>query len=128
MQRQKAYQTTYYNQNARDLPSLKTGGTVYVQLTPNTRNWTPGLIIERTNPRMYKVRTLNGEIYIRNRNFIRPRYIDSKQSLDTTKGNTEPVEHTPQYHRPKRMAKRPQRLIEIINYMRTDKLRPYRQS
>ena len=101
MQRQKFDQTTYYNQSARDLPSLMTGGTVYVQLTPNTRNWTSGLIIERINPRTYKVRTLNGGIYIRNRKFIRPRYTDSKQSLENAKGNTEPVDHTPQYHRPK---------------------------
>ena len=83
------------------LPSLKTGGTVYVQLTPNIRNWTPGLIIGRINPRTYRVRTLNGGIYIRNRKFIRPRYTDSKQSLETTKENTEPAKHTPQCHRPK---------------------------
>ena len=116
MQRQKSYQVTYYNQDTRDLPSLKTGGTVYVQLTPNIRNWTPGLIIGRINPRTYKVRTLNGGIYIRNRKFIRPRYTDSKQSLATTKGNTEPTEHTPQYDRPKQIT-RSQRLIEIMNYI-----------
>ena len=34
MQRQKQYQTKYYNRNARDLPSLKTGRPVYVQLVP----------------------------------------------------------------------------------------------
>ena len=117
MQRQKSYQTTYYNRNARDLPSLKTGGTVYIQLTLNTRNWIPGLITERINQRTYKVRTPNGGTYIRNRKFIRPRYIDLKQSLETIRRNTEPAEHIPQYLRPKQMTKRPQRLIETMNYM-----------
>ena len=32
MQRQKHHQTKYYNRNTRDLPSLKTGRSVYVQL------------------------------------------------------------------------------------------------
>ena len=48
MQRQKQQQTNYYNRNARDLPSLKTGRPVYVQLVPKTRNWIPGHIIEKT--------------------------------------------------------------------------------
>ena len=47
MQRQKQQQTNYYNRNTRDLPSLKTGRPVYVQLVPKTRNWIPGYIIER---------------------------------------------------------------------------------
>ena len=83
MQKQKSLQVTHYNQNARDLPSLKTGRTVYVQLIPKTRNWTPGFIIGIISPRTYKVKTLNGGIYIRNRKFIKPRYTDSRQSLET---------------------------------------------
>ena len=125
MQRQKSYQTTYYNQNARDLPSLKTGETVYLQLTLNTGNWLPGLITERINPRTCKLRTPNGGTYIRNRKFIRPRYIDLKQSLETIRRNTEPAEHIPQYLMPKQMTKRQQRLIETMNYMQANDLRPY---
>ena len=53
------------------------------------------------------MRTLNGGIYIRNRNFIRPRYTDSKQNLEITKGNIEPAENTPQYDRPKQITRRP---------------------
>ena len=89
------------------------------------KNWTPGLIIRRVSPRTYRVRTLNGGIYIRNRKFIRPRYTDSKQSLETAKGDTKPAEHTPQNHRPKQTTKRPQRLKKIMNYIQTDNLRPY---
>ena len=72
MQRQKHHQTKYYNRNTRDLPSLKTGRPVYVQLVPKTRNWMPGHITERLSSRTYKVKTYNGGIYIRNRKFIKP--------------------------------------------------------
>ena len=83
MQKQKQQQTNYYNRNARDLPSLKTGRPVYVELVPKTRNWIPGHIIERLSRRTYKIKTYNGGIYVRNRKFIKPRYVDSRQSLQT---------------------------------------------
>ena len=67
MQQQKQQQTHYYNRNARDLPSLKTGQPVYVQLVPKTRNWIQGHVTERLSQRTYKVKTYNGGIYIRNR-------------------------------------------------------------
>ena len=89
MQRQKCQQTKYYNRNTRDLPSLKTGRPVYVQLVPKTRNWIPGHIIERLSSRMYKVKTYNGGIYIWNRKYIKPQYTDSKQSLQTTRTTTD---------------------------------------
>ena len=72
MQRHKQQQTNYYNRNARDLPSLKIGRPVYVQLVPKTRNWIPGYIIERLSLRTYRVKTYNGGTYIRNRKFIKP--------------------------------------------------------
>ena len=96
MQRQKQQQTNYYNRNARDLPSLKTGRPVYVQLVPKTRNWIPGHIIERLSLRTYKVKTYNGGIYIRNRKCIKPRYIDSKQSLQTNRMTTDSREQLEQ--------------------------------
>ena len=79
MQRQKQQLTNYYNRNARDLPSLKTGRPVYVQLVPKTRNWIPGHTIEGLGLRTYKVKTYNGGTYIRNRKFIKPWYTDSKK-------------------------------------------------
>ena len=51
MQQQKRQQTHYYNRNARDLPSLKTGQPVYVQLVPKTRNWIQGHVTEETKPK-----------------------------------------------------------------------------
>ena len=114
MQRQK-HQTKYYNRNARDLPSLKTGRPVYVQLVPKTRNWTPGYIIKRLSSRTYKVKTYNGEIYIRNRKFIKPQYTDSKQSLQTREATTDSREQLEHKHRPRHTTRKPQRLIEIMN-------------
>ena len=115
MQKQKHHQTKYYNRNARDLPSLKTGRPVYVQLVLRTGNWTPGYITERLSSRTYKVNTYNGGIYIRNRKFIKPRYTDSKQSLQTTKATTESREQLEHNQRLRHTTRKPQRLIEIIN-------------
>ena len=121
MQKQKQQQASYYNRNARDLPSLKTGEPVYVQLVPKTRNWTPGHIIKRLSQRAYKVKMHNGGIYIRNRKFIKPQYIDSRQSLQTTNrkviitDSQEQIEHSKHQQRSRRIIKRPQRLIETMN-------------
>ena len=65
MQQLKRQQRHYYNRNSRDLPSLKTGQPVYVQLVPKTRNWTQGHVIERLSQRTYKVKTYNGGTYNR---------------------------------------------------------------
>ena len=119
MQKQKQQQINHYNRNARDLPSLKTGRPVYVQLIAKTRNWIPGHIIERLSQRTYKVKTRNGGTYTRNRKFIKPRYIDSRQSLQINNRVTdtlrEPTEQSEYSLRPKRNTRRPQRLIEIMN-------------
>ena len=119
MQKHKQQQTNYYNRNARDLPSLKTGRPVYVQLLPKARNWIPGHIIERLSQRTYKVKMHNGGIYIRNRKFIKSRYIDSRQSLQTnnrvTTDSREQLEQLKYNQRPKRTTRKPQRLIEIMN-------------
>ena len=102
MQRQKHQQTKYYNRNARDLPSLKTGRPVYVQLVPKTRNWIPGYMIERLSSRTYRVKTHNGGIYIRKRKFIKPQNTDSNQSLQTTKATTDSREQLEHNQRPRR--------------------------
>ena len=44
-QRMKLQQAKHYNKNAKDLPKLNIGDTVYVQLKPNVRKWTPSIII-----------------------------------------------------------------------------------
>ena len=49
MQHQKHEQAKCYNKSAKDLPSLKTGDVVYVQLVPNMRKWIPGIVIERVS-------------------------------------------------------------------------------
>ena len=108
-----------YNRNRGDLPSLKTGRPVYVQLVPKTRNWIPGHIIERLSQTTYKIKTYNGGVYVRNRKFIKPRYVDSRQSLQTNNrmatDSREQLEQLKHHQRPKRTTRRPQRLIEIMN-------------
>ena len=118
MQQLKQQQRHYYNRNSRDLPSLKTGQPVYVQLVPKTRNWTQGYVIDRLSQRTYKVKTYNGGTYIRNRKFIKTRYIDSRQSLQTSNRVThtqETVSKQLEHSRPRRTIRKPQRLIETIN-------------
>ena len=58
MQHEKHEQAKHYNKSARDLPSLKTGNAVYIQLVPNTGKWIPGIINERVSAQSYKVKTI----------------------------------------------------------------------
>ena len=88
MQHQKHQQASHYNKSSRDLPSLKTGDVVYIQLMPNVRRWIPATIVETLSARSYRVKTIKGTIYIRNRKFIRIRYTDSRQSLQTIPKDT----------------------------------------
>ena len=88
MQHQKYQQAKHYNKSARDLPSLKTGDAVYIQLVPNVRRWILGTVVERLSARSYKVKTIKGGIYVRNRQFIRIRYTDLRQSLENIPKST----------------------------------------
>ena len=115
MQCQKHKQAKCYNKSAKDLPSLKTGDAVYVQLGPKIRKWIPGIAIERIRARSYKVKTIKGGIYIRNRKFIRIKHTDLKQSLQTTKENRVPSYNDTHTGRPERITRRPQRLVESMN-------------
>ena len=113
MQKQKHHQTKYYNRNARDLPSLKTGRPVYATSTKNKK------LNTRTHHRETKLKkiqnkTHNRGIYVRNRKFIKPRYTDSRQNLHTREETIDPAKQTPYNHKPKWINRRPQMLIEII--------------
>ena len=88
MQHQKHEQVKHYNKSAKDLTSLKTEDAVYFQLVPNMRRWIPAVVIERISARSYKVKTIKGGIYIGNRKFIKVKYTDLRQSLQTTKKHT----------------------------------------
>ena len=88
MQHEKHEQAKCYNKSARDLPSLKTRDAVYIQLVPNIRRWIPATVIKVLSARSYKVKTIKRGIYVRNRKFIRIKYIDSRQSLKTTRKDT----------------------------------------
>ena len=66
MEHQKYQQAKHYNKSARNLPSLKTGDAVHVQLVPNVRKWVPRTITEIISARSYKVKTLIGGVYVIN--------------------------------------------------------------
>ena len=119
VQHQKHEQAKYYNKSAKDLPSLKTGNAVYIELVPNVRRWIPATVIEVLSTRSYKVKTIKGGIYVRNRKFIRIKHTDLRQSLKTTPKDTVLGEGTIHTDRPKRIMRRPQRLIESMNFIWT---------
>ena len=117
MQRMKLQQARHYNKSARDLPKLNIGDTVYVQLKPNIRKWTPGIIVHTglENSRTYSVQTIQGGQYVRNRKFFRIRYTNNQQCT------TQSMKSAPQYYQPtqqnintrlRRITRKPQRLIE----------------
>ena len=64
MQHQKHEEAKCFNKSAKDLPSLRTGDAVYVQLVPNLRRWIPATVIERISTRSYKVKAIKGGIDI----------------------------------------------------------------
>ena len=117
MQQQKHQQVKYYNQSARDLPSHMTGDAVHVKLVPNTRRWTPGTIVEILGARTYRVKTVKGGTYIWNRKFFKIRHKDYGQSPQTAQKSPTPSENTTHTSRPKRLTRRPQRLIKSMNFI-----------
>ena len=118
-QHQKHTQAKCYNKSARDLPSLKTGDAVHSQLIPNMRKWVSGTIIGITDTWSYKVRTLMGRGYVRNQKFIKISHTDSRQSPKTTQRNIGSNEDNTHTDRPKRVSRKPQRLIESMNSIQT---------
>ena len=68
MQNQWHEQAKCYNKSAKDLPSLKTGDTVYVQSVPNVRRWIPATVIERISTRSYKVKLSKEEYTLETEN------------------------------------------------------------
>ncbi|KAI8733748.1 hypothetical protein BgiBS90_036959 [Biomphalaria glabrata] len=59
-----------YDKQARDLPKLHLGQTIYYQ-NPGQTGWYPGMIREHPSPRSYKIKGDNGGLYIRNRFHIK---------------------------------------------------------
>ena len=115
----KHQQAQHYNKSSRDLPRLKTGDAVYVQLVPKAKNWARATIINVISNRTYKVQTIAGGIYWRNRRFIKPRCSDSRQSLKTVPGPVKDIQHSGPSLRLRRSIRKPERLIESMNQIQT---------
>ena len=68
----KSKQALYYNQNARDLPSLKKGDTVRIQPIKSAKEpWKKATVQEQVNVRSYKVVTEAGSTLRRNRRHLK---------------------------------------------------------
>ena len=61
------------------------------------------------------MKTLIGGVYVRNGKFIKIRHTDSRQSLKTTQRDIGSSENNTHMGRPKRVTRKPQRLIESMN-------------
>ena len=120
MQHQKHEQARYYTKSAKDLPSLKTGDPVYIQLVPNVRRSIPATVIETLSVKSYKVQYIKGGIYVRNRKFIKVRHTDLRQSLKTTPKDTIQGADTRYTGRPRRTTRRPQ--THRVNEVHMDKI------
>ena len=119
MQEMKYQQAKHYNKSSRDLPRLKTGDAVYIQLVPGAKNWARATIVNVISNRTYKVQTTRGGIYWRNRRFIKPRCSDSRQSLKTVPDPVKDMQHSGPNFRPRRSIRKPKRLIKSMNRNQT---------
>ena len=65
-------QKEYYDRTAKDLPEIHAGTEVYVQLNPESQDWSKATVLSSDNNRHYKIRLHhNNKDYVRNRKFIR---------------------------------------------------------
>ena len=74
MDQGKQVQAQLYNKNTRVLPRLQQSQKVVIQVHPARNIWTPAEIIQcPTNVgRSYRLKTIHGGVYTRNRRFIKP--------------------------------------------------------
>ena len=86
---------------------------------PGAKNWARATIVDVVSNRMYKVQTMRGGIYWRNRRFIKPRCSDSRQSLKTVPEPVKDMQHNGLNLRPRRSIRKPERLIESMNQIHT---------
>ena len=94
---------------------------------PRAKNWARATIVDVISNRTYKVQTIRGGIYWRNRRFIKPRHSDSRQSLRTGPDPVKNMQYSGLNLRPRRSIKKPERLIESMNQIQTQ-FRDYNHS
>ena len=102
----------HYNKTARDLASLPQNQKVYVQVHPQSNQWTPATVTKTpvtSQPRSYSVEPANGVHLVRSRRFIRPAPETASILAEKVKrGDSSSSE------RPRRVITRPKRLMETI--------------
>ena len=112
MVRDKENMCEHYNKTARDLPSLPQNQKVYVQVHPQSNQWTPATVTKTplaSQARSYSVETANGAHLVRNRRFIRPAPETAPIPAEKVKRDD-----SSSSERPRRVITRPKRLIKTI--------------
>ena len=103
----KQIQAQLHNKNTRVLPRLEESQKVVVQLDPSKNIWTLAEIILCPIPvsRSYRLKTVHGGVYTRNRRFIKP-------DLTVRVAPVPKQISEPRVTRPTRTIWKPDRLIE----------------
>ena len=91
-------QAQHYNNSAKELEPLATGNVVTMKpFVAGTKTWEKAMVKERLDERLYTVETSNGDMYRRNRFYVRK----TKESMDNTsapveqpQGQTSPLPDT----------------------------------
>jgi len=102
----------HHNKAARDLPSFPQNQKLYVQVHPQSNQWTPATVTKTpvaSEPRSYSVETPNGAQLVRNRRFIRPAQETAPIPAESAKRD-----ESSSSERPRHVITRPKRLIETI--------------
>ena len=97
----------HYNRSAKDLKELKPGTEVFIQDELSLRWDKVGVIVQKLNYRAYLLRLPSGRTWVRNRRFIRPKWI--KRGVQTEQG-PESQSSSPKPRRSTRSKKQPERL------------------
>ena len=116
VQRMKLQQAKHYNKNARDLPKLNIGDTVYVQLKPNIRKWTPGMIVPHRTREFENIQCPDHtwrmvhkkQKILQSKAYKQSATYNTKYQVCTPTSSTSMTRHT----RPRCTIRKPQRLIE----------------
>ena len=102
----------HHNKTARDLPSFPQNQKVYVQVHPQSNQWTPATVTKTlvaSQPISYSVETPNGAQLVKNCRFIRPAQETAPIPAENVKRD-----ESSSSKRPRRVITRPKRLIETI--------------
>lgn len=89
-------QSWYYNRNAKDLPSLSTGDTVIFWKQGKT--WIKGVVVKKKSDYSYVLRDDEGQLFHRNRRFIKKRNVYTSLDNNIASNDNETVNNSSNEH------------------------------